>query len=396
MWQDIKNIYHFFIVVLANVVFGWPSRDLKVIGVTGTDGKTTTVSLIYHILKNSGKNVSMVSSLGALINGKSYDVGFHVTTPSSFALQKFLRKSKNSGSDYFILEVTSHALDQNRVWGIPFEVGVLTNVTPEHLDYHETYDEYLKAKAKLLLNSKTAVINRDDKSYEKVSRILANIPKIKCLTYGIFKNSDISLNSIRDLKVEGEFNKQNFLAATAVCKVLDVSQDDIEKALKSFKLPKGRLDVVYDSLFKVVIDFAHTPNAFEQVLFYLRKKVKGRIIHVFGTAGKRDWQKRPEMGEISDKYSDFIVLTSEDPRSENPLEIIDQIKKGIKNWNKIQIVPDRKEAIEYAIKNAKMGDLVLITGKAHEKSMNLGHGEEPWDEYEAVKKALEKKGLSYG
>jgi len=395
MWQDIKNIYHFFVAVLANVVFGFPSRGLKVIGVTGTDGKTTTVSLIYHILKNFGKNVSMISSLGALINGKNYDIGFHVTTPSSFALQKFLRKSKNSGSDYFILEVTSHALDQNRVWGIPFEVGVLTNITKEHLDYHETYDEYLKAKAKLLLNSKTAVINRDDKSYEKILRILTRKPKIKCVTYGIFENSDINLNSIRDLKVEGEFNKQNFLAATAVCKVLDVSQDDIEKALKSFKLPKGRLDVVYDSLFKVVIDFAHTPNAFEQVLFYLRKKVKGRIIHVFGTAGKRDWQKRPEMGEISDKYSDFIVLTSEDPRSENPLEIIDQIKKGIKNGNKIQIVPDRKEAIEYAIKNAKMGDLVLITGKAHEKSMNLGHGEEPWDEYEAVKKALEKKGLSY-
>lgn len=378
MWQDIKNIYHLCVAILANIIYGFPGRKLKIIGVTGTDGKTTTVHLIYHILKNSNKKVSMLSSIEVLINGKSFDTGFHVTTPSSISLQRFLKKAKDSGSQYFVLEVTSHALDQNRVWGIPFYAGVLTNITSEHLDYHETYDEYLKTKVRLLTSAKKAVINARDKSYQKVSELLKSD-----------KRDYIAYESY------GDFNEQNFTAAKTVCNLLGVSENKIKNSIKTFSLPKGRLDYVYNKKFSVVIDFAHTPNAFEQVLSYLRKKVKGKIIHVFGAAGERDHLKRPEMGKASEAYSDKIVLTSEDPRSEDPEKINEQIRSGIKNLDKVHSIVDREEAIGFAIKNAKKGDLVLATGKAHEKSMNLGHGEEPWDEYEAVKKALEKRGLSY-
>ena len=387
MWQNYKNIYHFFVAVLANILFDWPSKKIKMVGVTGTDGKTTTVSLIYHILKNAGYKVSMLSSIEALINDKSYDTGFHVTTPSPISLQKFLKKAKDSGSEYFILEVTSHALDQNRVWGIPFKVGVLTNISNEHLDYHGTYDEYLKTKSKLLVSSETPIINKDDKSYARVSKLLIKKSKVY-ITYGTSKNAEIGLPFLKKQKIEGEFNRENFLAAIAACTALGVSDKEITNAIKSFKFPKGRLDVVYNSNFKIVIDFAHTPNAFEKVLSYLRKDTKGRLIHVFGSAGERDKIKRPEMGKISDKYSDLIILTSEDPRSEDPLEIIEQIKKGIKTKNKVQTIPDRDKAIHYAVKTAKKGDLILVTGKAHEKSMNYGKGEKHWDEYEVVKESL--------
>ena len=165
MWQETKNIYHFFVAVLANAIFLFPARGIKVIAVTGTDGKTTTVNLIYHILKNAGHKTSMISSISAVINGKTYDTGFHVTTPSSFSLQKFLKRAKDANCEYFVLEATSHAIDQNRIVGIPIKVGVLTNITNEHLDYHKTYENYLKTKSKLLEKSEICIINQDDKSY---------------------------------------------------------------------------------------------------------------------------------------------------------------------------------------------------------------------------------------
>lgn len=382
MWQDIKNIYHLFVAILANIIYGFPGRKLRVIGVTGTDGKTTTVYLIYHLLKTAGYKVAMVSSIGATINDKIYETGFHVTTPSSFSLQKFLRQAKKQGSEYFVLEVTSHALDQNRIWGIPFEIGLLTNITNEHLDYHKTYNEYLKTKAKLLLSAKTAIINRGDKSFQKISKILSEKRK-RYIAYGASKKDE-------------DFNVQNFLAAEAVCRVLGLTEDEIKKAVKNFNLPKGRMDYVYDSDFSVVIDFAHTPNAFAQVLSHLRKKVKGKIIHVFGSAGERDKTKRPEMGKISSDFANIIILTSEDPRRESVEKINNEIIGGIKNpITQILKIPDRQKAIEKAVEMAQPEDLVLLTGKAHEKSINLGHGEDLWDEYEAVKKALEKRGLNY-
>lgn len=391
MLQKIKNIYHLFLAILANVLYGWPSKKLKVIGVTGTDGKTTTVYLIYHLLKSAGFKVAMVSSIGATVNDKMYDTGFHVTTPSSFSLQKFFKEAKKQNVDYFVLEVTSHALDQNRAWGVPFKVGVLTNITNEHLDYHKTYEEYLKTKRKLLKMAQTAVVNKDDGSYTYLADLEKEKGSKNWITYGMPQNLKFALE-----KLSSTFNKYNALAAVAVCELLKIKDADIKKGIESFVLPPGRMDFVYAKDFKIMIDFAHTPNAFLQLLSFLRPLTGGRIIHVFSCAGERDKTKRPEMGKISSDFANIIILTSEDPRRESVEKINNEIMGGIKNpVTQILKIADRQKAIDRAIGMAKAEDLVLLTGKAHEKSINLGHGEEQWDEYEAVKKALEKKGLSY-
>jgi UDP-N-acetylmuramoyl-L-alanyl-D-glutamate--2,6-diaminopimelate ligase len=360
--QKLKNIYHLFQAIIANIFYGFPSRKLKVIGITGTDGKTTTTHLIAHILKTGGKKVSFVSSVYASIGGKESDIGFHVTTPSSFALQKLLKRSTDNHDEYFVLETTSHALDQNRVWGIRYEIGIITNITHEHLDYHRTFEDYAKTKLKLLKMAKVGI--------ENTNKIGSIIKKISNLT---------------------KFNQHNYSAAYTVCKKLGLSDEIILEAMKTFQLPKGRLDLVYDKDFKVIIDFAHTPNAFLHLLPEIRKrylKKNGQLIHVFGSAGLRDITKRLLMGEVSGKYSDLIILTEEDYRTEDLKNICQQIASGIKNKN-YQIILDRREAIDQAITIAKKGDVVVLTGKSHEKSLCRGKIEEPWDEYEAVIKALE-------
>lgn len=351
--QKLKNIYHLFQAILANIIYGFPSRKLKVIGITGTDGKTTTTHLIAHILKTAGKKVSFVSSVVAS--------GFHVTTPSPFALQKLLKQSVDNHDEYFVLETTSHALDQNRVWGINYEIGVITNITHEHLDYHKTYENYAKTKLKLLKMAKIGIKNTG-----KIASIIKKIPNLT------------------------KFNQYNYSTAYTVCQELGLSDEIILKAMKSFQLPKGRLDLVYDKDFKVIIDFAHTPNALLQLLPEIRKKYlqqSRRLIHVFGSAGLRDFTKRSLMGEASDKFSDIIILTEEDYRIEDLEKICQQIASGIKDKN-YQIIPDRQQAINQAIKVAKKNDVVVITGKGHESSLCRGKIEYPWDEYEAVKKAL--------
>ncbi len=393
MWQRIKNVYHLLCAILANLWFGFPSERLIVIGVTGTDGKTTTTSLIYHILHKNGFNASMISSVGAIIGEKTYDVGFHVTTPSSFAIQRFIKKAAESGSKFLVLETTSHALDQYRVFGIKYEIGVLTNVTHEHLDYHKTYENYVKTKAKLLRISKIAVVNRDDNSYKLIFNLKFLIAKL--VTYGMGKDADVNpYNFPFKSNLIGEFNKYNVLAGISACKALGISDKDIRKGIESFVPPKGREEIVYKKDFTVMIDFAHTPNAFKVILQAVRPIVKGRIIHVFGSAGLRDKTKRPLMGQMSSKYADVIVLTAEDPRTESIEKIIEEIEAGITNHElgvSLFKISDREKAIETAIKMARKNDFVIITGKSHEKSMNYGHGEESWDEYRTVSAAIKKK-----
>ncbi|MBI3069700.1 MAG: UDP-N-acetylmuramyl-tripeptide synthetase, partial [Candidatus Levybacteria bacterium] len=301
---------------------------------------------------------------------------------------------------YIVLEVTSHALDQNRVFGIEFDIGVLTNITSEHLDYHKTYEEYARTKLKLLQMAKVAVVNRDEKSYSVIEKIKNKISKRhiknkKWITYGLRKSADITpQKSSFKTNLIGEFNKYNVLAAISVCKELGLTDQAIRSAIASFEAPTGRGEIVHEDDFMVMIDFAHTPNALEQLLSSTRSQVKGKIIHVFGSAGERDRQKRPKMGQASSKYADIIILTAEDPRSESVEKIIREIKSGIKNHelriknNTLFKIPDRQEAIKKAISMAKKGDLVLLTGKGHEQSINYGHGEEPWSEHEAVKAAL--------
>jgi UDP-N-acetylmuramoyl-L-alanyl-D-glutamate--2,6-diaminopimelate ligase len=405
MWQKTKNQYHLGQAILANIMYWFPSRRLRIIGVTGTDGKTTTASLIYHILTNSGYKASLITSVGAIINDNTSDIGYHVTTPGRFALQSYLKRSRKHGVEYVILEITSHALDQYRAFGIPIEVGVLTNVSNEHLDYHKTYEKYVAAKLKLLKKAKVAVVNKDDKSYRLIKDQLKNK---KVITYGMKKDSVINPHNFPfETKLLGKFNEYNSLAAISAALELHIPEESIKKALKSFTPPVGRQEIVYDKDFTVINDFAHTPNSFLSILPEVKKVTKNRLIHVFGAAGKRDKYKRKEMGKISSLYSNIIVLTAEDPRNETVEEINEQIMSGIsdskfgivnhgayksgeadisENKKYVISIPDRKEAINFAVSIARKGDVVLLTGKGHEKSINYGKGEESWNE---SKEALE-------
>lgn len=413
MWRAAKNNYHFFQAILAVFLYQFPSRGMKIIGVTGTDGKTTTSSLIYHILTTAGEKTALISSAGAVMNGKASDIGFHVTTPGRFAVQSYLKKARNAGVKYVVLETTSHALDQHRVYGVPFEIGVLTNITKEHLDYHKTYERYVHAKAKLLRYAKIAIINKDDQSYLRIKKHELKSKDKIIVTFGMRNDSDVNPHRFPfKTKLIGKFNQYNCLAAIAALRQLKIPDELIRKGIVSFKQPVGRQEIVYDKEFMVVNDFAHTPNSFQSVLPEIKKITKKRLIHVFGCAAKRDTYKRPEMGKTSAHYADIIVLTSEDPRDE-PIEKINaEIIAGIKNskfehsdYQRIKNqelrikdntkyifqIPDRKEAISFAISLAEKGDVVLLTGKGHEKSINYGRGEEPWDETGIANAAIREK-----
>jgi UDP-N-acetylmuramoyl-L-alanyl-D-glutamate--2,6-diaminopimelate ligase len=405
MFQKLKNYYHFIQAILANLWYGFPSKEVTVIGVTGTDGKTTTTSLIYHILKESGKKTAMITSVGAYIGDKLYDIGFHVTTPSPFAVQKYLRQAVQQGNEFVVLETTSHALDQYRVWGVAYHIGILTNITREHLDYHKTYEEYAATKIQLLKRSAQCVINFDDDSYSFVIPALVG----KHVTTYSLGNPD-AMVTYRTFpfqsKLIGNFNKQNCLAAICAAKLLGISDDRIRSGVKTFTPPPGRQEIVYDKEFMVIVDFAHTPNAFAVILPELKKMAKGRLIHLFGSAGLRDAGKRPLMGKEAGLYDDIIILTAEDPRTEKLEDINSAIMSGIsKKFRQLDsetvrqldskvkdkllfVIDDRKKAIEFAISLARKGDIVLCTGKSHEKSMNYGDGEVPWDEFSVVKNAL--------
>lgn len=397
-----KNSVHFLLAYLANLIYGFPSRNMVVIGVTGTDGKTTTSSILYHILQQSGARTALISTVGAFIGEKKYDVGFHVTTPSPFFLQKYIRKAYKLGTKYLVLEVTSHALDQNRVAGVHFDATILTNITHEHLDYHGTYDRYVKAKMKLLLRSPFNVVNIDDGSFAYIKK---RVPSETLYTYSLTnKSANISLNDFTiTTNLFGDFNKLNALAAVAIARKLQIPDETIQSALLSIQAPEGRQEIIKAKGFTVIVDFAHTPYSFEKMLPEARKLLvgNGKLIHVFGAAGKRDFLKRPRMGEISSLNADIIILTAEDPRSESVSEINNQIKQGINekfkeiesseykdDRNVVIEIEDRKKALEFAVSIANKGDVVIATGKGHELSMNLGDGEIPWDEKKTIKNAL--------
>jgi len=393
--QKLINVgKHCPLAFLAATIHYFPARKLKVIGVTGTDGKTTTANLIYHILDLAGKKVAIISTVSAKIGNQEIDTGFHVTTPNPWLLQKLLHKMVNQKIEYVVLEVTSHGLDQYRLLGVPFEIGVLTNVTHEHLDYHKTYENYVAAKAKLLEAAKIAIVNKDDESYKFLSSKF-KVQSSKFIAYGIKNEADFTPKKFKfKTNLPGEYNLYNCLAAIAATSQLGIPAQFIREGLSSFKGVIGRMEEINEGQdFKVFIDFAHTPNALEQVLKAI-KSVKSRVIVVFGCAGLRDKEKRPKMGEIACRLADLAVLTAEDPRTEDVNEIIDQIAKGClkaggiegKNFYKI---PDRQEAINFAIqKLAKKGDIIVICGKGHEKSMCFGRTEYPWSEHKAVRKAL--------
>ncbi|MGE5041999.1 MAG: Mur ligase family protein [Candidatus Levyibacteriota bacterium] len=383
MVRRFKNYYHLLQAASANVLYNFPSKELTVIGVTGTDGKTTTSSILFNILKEAGYKTALVTTIGAYIHDDFYETGLHTTTPSARTLQKYIKKAKQSGCTHLVLEITSHGLDQNRAWGIPFQIGVITNVTHEHLDYHKTYERYVKAKSKLLRVAKIAILNKDDASYPLLTTMLKNKPH---LSYSLKKDELLP----KEMKIIGAFNKQNALAAATAAKELGVSEEVIKQTVSSFTAPEGRQEIIHDDAFKVIIDFAHTPNAFEQVLPVIKKQTKGRLIHVFGAAGKRDMSKRPEMGRASSTYADTVILTAEDPRGEDMDKINSEIKSGFVKKPALYEYHNRKEAIRFALGLAKKGDSILLTGKGHEKSINYNGKEEAWSDKETVFEVLNK------
>ncbi len=394
--QKTKNQFkHLPFSFLANVFYGFPSKKLKIIGVTGTDGKTTTVSLIYHILVSAGFKAGMISTVSAKIEGEEIDTGFHITAPDPWLLQKLLLKMVKRGLHYAVLETTSHGLDQFRLWGIDFDIGVLTNITHEHLDYHKSLKDYQLAKLELFLHSKISILNKDDPSFKLLITKIREDKRKKVVTYAIKNRADFTPKKFPfKTNLPGEYNRYNCLAAITATSILQVSPEIIKRALITFPAVKGRLEEIDEGQnFKIYVDFAHTPNALKQVLSMLRKQKSAgsRLIAVFGAAGLRDTEKRPMMGEIAGKLANFSVITAEDPRTEDVNQICQQIAQGSKKaGGNFKVIVDRQEAFDYAIcKLAKKNDIVVVCGKGHEQSMCFGQTEYPWCEHAAVRKSLQ-------
>lgn len=404
MWQKTKNLYHLFVAIAANIYYGFPGRKLTVIAVTGTDGKTTTVNLIYHLLQAAGKEVSMISTVGAKIHGESSPLGFHVTNPSAFPLQKFLKravskKNLKKEDNFLVLEVTSHGIDQYRIWGIPITLGLITNITHEHLDYHKNYEKYAKTKIQLLKHAEIAVYNADDLSHNIINQQLSKNAKKKTYTFSLKNQSDFMAKNFSaqiPWDTYNLFTRYNVLAAISVCHlILGVDIKHVLPAVASFTHPTGRQEIVYNKVFTVMIDFAHTPNALEQVLSsIIWGKKYARIISVIGCEGYRDPNKRATMGAIAQKFSDIVIITAVDPRGRIE-EINKQILAGVTKQDgivgkNIFVENDRQKAISLAISLAQKGDIIGIFGKGHEQSMNLdGKKEIPWSDYKAVEKAIQ-------
>ncbi|MCA9375101.1 UDP-N-acetylmuramoyl-L-alanyl-D-glutamate--2,6-diaminopimelate ligase, partial [Candidatus Dojkabacteria bacterium] len=397
--RSILNLRHKLSSVFFSFYYGNPSKSMTVIGVTGTDGKTTTSTLIYKILKQAGLNVGLITTISAKIGGKDYPTGFHVTSPNPSSLQKFLKDMKEEGVKYVVLETTSHGLDQHRADGIQFSFAVYTNVTHEHLDYHKTFENYLRAKLKLIDLTKpggVAVINYDiNEIFDTISE-KARSHDLKVLSYGLEEGSNIYASGLEvnsrgssfavnigekqfkvKLNMPGEYNVYNSLAAIGVASQLGVHENDIAEALAEVEGVEGRWEVIQSEPFQVVVDFAHTPNALYKMLSYASQiKRKGKVIVVFGSAGKRDKSKRALMGEAAGQFADIVFLTAEDPRGESVSNINKEIAQGIIKYDKVEdkdyfSIKNRKEAIQKAVKIAQEGDIVIISGKGHEKSMNL-------------------------
>lgn len=415
--QPAKNLYHFVVAAAAALFFRFPGNKLKIIGVTGTDGKTTTVNLTHHILNEVGIQAGMISTLSAKIAGKTYETGFHVTTPSAFSIQKYLRKMVDSGVEYAVIEVTSHGLDQGRVAFVPFFIGLITNVTPEHLDYHRSFKNYVLTKAKILSKVKYRVLNAEDQSFESLKMMGTGqlvsfggqgtdyfgeeIDSYDSLTtYAIhYRTKQKQLKTLAvSSKLIGEFNLLNILAAFAIGKLVGIEDKKLVNAISSFEGVPGRMqEVNLGQDFRIFIDFAHTPKSIELALNTLRKTTQNKLICVFGAAGERDPSKRVLMGQVAAKSADLIILTSEDPRSESPVKIVEQISKGVeREGGRVNIkywkIIDRAEAIRKAVGNlAGSGDTVIILGKGHEQTMSIGGKEYSWSDLDQTKKALENR-----
>lgn len=382
---------------------------LKIIAITGTNGKTSTSYFLKSILEKHNKKAALLGTTGVIMG----DIHLKLpnTTPDALVIQQNLNLMAENNMEYCIMEVSSHALDLKRVDYIDFYRAIFTNLSPEHLDYHKTMEVYFSSKEKLFYNTKSAhIINIDDEYGVRLWNTFSN--KIRIVTYGIKENANVYATNIEyfihgtnftlhtpedkikiHLNTAGEFNIYNALAAASCAYSLSIDIDDIKTGLESVLNIKGRFEIVYtNSDFTVIIDFAHTADGLEKVLKTIKPLSSGRIISVFGAGGNRDRSKRPEMGEVVGKYSDIAILTSDNPRFEEPSKILKDIEVGIKRTRTEYItIVNRKKAIEYALKIAKPKDIILLAGKGHETYTIIGDKIYDFDERQLIKDIISKK-----
>ncbi|MGB2705326.1 MAG: UDP-N-acetylmuramoyl-L-alanyl-D-glutamate--2,6-diaminopimelate ligase [Candidatus Omnitrophota bacterium] len=396
--------------VAAKNFYRSPSERLKVIGITGTNGKTTTSLLIESIFKEALIPCGVIGTIEYRTGRRS--VRAPLTTPGALGTNALLDKMLKNGLRAVVMEVSSHALDQKRASDIYFDAAVFTNLTHEHLDYHGTLRRYFASKIKIFENLKksgTAIINADERY---TGLCVKKIKNRRIITYGLSKNADISARvekvhplgssftvrirkkksiSIRT-KLAGLHNVSNILAAVSAAISQGISANAVKRGIEKVKNVPGRLEPVGSArAFKVFIDYAHTHNALEVVLKFLNRIKSGKVITVFGCGGERDRRKRPLMGGVAQKFSDFVVITGDNPRNENPARITREIVKGMNRKKRNYcIIPDRKKAIEKALKKAGEGDIVLIAGKGHEKVQVIGNREIPFDDKKVARKILQK------
>lgn len=405
--QSVRNLYHLAQAVMACIIFGFPGRHIQVIGVTGTNGKTTVTRLISAILEEAGHAVARASTIDFKIGDEEWTNATKYTTLSPFAVQRFLRRAVRAGCRYAVLETSSHALDQYRVWGVPYAVAVVTNITREHLDYHGTMADYRETKRRLFDKASVGVLNLDMEDPEDFRCRFRG----KCVTYSLtdpqaalmaqdietdLDGSSFSVEGVRfTFRLPGRFNVENALAAIAVGMVLDVPLETARRALARVDGIPGRLETVPNIRdLRIIIDYAVTPDSLEKLyalISRMRPVPEARIIAVFGACGERDRGKRPLMGEIVASYSDIVILTNEDPYHEDPRRIVREIARGVKGkrlgTDYFRIL-DRRRAIQKALRLARPGDIVVVTGKGAEETMAVGDKRIPWNDRRVIEELL--------
>jgi UDP-N-acetylmuramoyl-L-alanyl-D-glutamate--2,6-diaminopimelate ligase len=406
------------LALMSSTLYGHPSRDMVVIGLTGTDGKTTTTTMIHQMLRNAGRRVGSMSTVDIRFGDAIDPNDSRQTTLEALEVQEQLARMRDAGLTYAVIETSSHGLALQRVVGVDYDVAVFTNIAHEHLDFHKTIEAYREAKAQLIdltagsarkSIDKTAVLNRDDPSYA----YLVNRPIARRITYGLQLDADLKARRVDAtpegllveaytplgpltlrLKLSGRWNAANALAAAAAGVAVGLTVDEIRQGLESYSGVSGRMERVdLGQPFSVIIDYAHTPQSLEKVLRELRPITRGKLIAVFGSAGDRDREKRPWMGEIAARLSDYAVFTNEDPREEDAMTILSEIAAGAEEvgWtegDQYARIEDRRQGIVHAVRRARPGDTILLAGKGHERSILIGRGKVQWDERAAAEAAI--------
>lgn len=376
----------------AQVYYRFPNRRLKIVAITGTDGKTTSSTMLYHVLKTAGYKVGLISTVGAYLGDELVDTGFHVTAPQPSQMFKFMRSMVDQGYTHLILETTSHGIYQYRTWGINPDMAGLTNISHEHWDYHLTYENYLEAKASLLRRAKKIFINSGDGSFSRIKKLMRR-RRAQIIEYNLADKLPRKVSQAITARFPESFNRTNAHLVYGIAQQLEISDADFATAINTFPGVRGRMQWVPNQQgLQILVDFAHTPKALEEVLLTLRqqKKKSSRLIAVFGAAGLRDRRKRPLMAKIGVELADLVVLTAEDPRTEDVWSIIREMKEQLTTGhNKITSIADRQQAIQFTLTQlAKKGDIIGIFGKGHETTMCFGVTEYPWNDEQAIATVL--------